>query len=202
LRGSRAFVVFLRSCADPPPRIPEGIRAAGAHLDRHFPGGRFARAWPEIRDEALTVARRLSQVPRFHEIMKEQTAISDNDGRDWRMFILKAYGIANPPNMAICPVLASIAAASPEVLSVSISFLAPGKHIPSHRGPFRGVLRFYLVLSMPLGADAPRYCGQWRGLPAGWGVSNMGRHISQRVWNNSDGTGGAAGCEASRCRWT
>jgi aspartate beta-hydroxylase len=123
-------------------------------LDRHFPGGlKFARAWPEIRSEALDVARRLSQVPRFHEIMKEQTAISANDGRDWRMFILKAYGIANPPNMALCPVLAAIAAASPEVLSVSISFLAPGKHIPSHRGPFRGVLRFYLVLSMPLAAD-------------------------------------------------
>ena len=43
--------------------------------------------------------------------------------------------------------------ASPDVLSASISFLAPGKHIPVHRGPFRGVLRFYLVLSMPLAAD-------------------------------------------------
>jgi aspartate beta-hydroxylase len=55
--------------------------------------------------------------------------------------------------MAACPRLAAIVAASPDVLSASLSFLAPGKHIPQHRGPFRGVLRFYLVLSMPLLAD-------------------------------------------------
>ncbi|HSY86891.1 MAG TPA: aspartyl/asparaginyl beta-hydroxylase domain-containing protein, partial [Verrucomicrobiae bacterium] len=42
-------------------------------LDRHFPDGqRFVRAWPEIRAEALAIAQRLSRVPRFHEIMKEQ----------------------------------------------------------------------------------------------------------------------------------
>jgi len=123
-------------------------------LDQNFPDGwKFIEAWREIRAEAMAVAERLPRVPRFHEIMTEQTAISDNDGRDWRMFILKAYGIENPPNMAACPVLASIARSLPDVLSCSISFLAPGKHIPSHRGPFRGVLRFYLVLSMPLAAD-------------------------------------------------
>ncbi|MBV8538029.1 MAG: aspartyl/asparaginyl beta-hydroxylase domain-containing protein, partial [Alphaproteobacteria bacterium] len=42
---------------------------------------------------------------------------------------------------------------SPDVLSASISFLAPGKHVPAHRGPFRGVLRFYLGLSVPLADD-------------------------------------------------
>jgi aspartate beta-hydroxylase len=46
-----------------------------------------------------------------------------------------------------------LVAAAPEVLSALISFLAPHKHIPVHRGPFRGVLRFYLVLSMPRAAD-------------------------------------------------
>ena len=69
------------------------------------------------------------------------------------MFILKAYGTEFPRNVAACPNLAALVAASPEVLSASISFLAPHKHIPLHRGPFRGVLRFYLVLSMPRGAD-------------------------------------------------
>jgi aspartate beta-hydroxylase len=39
------------------------------------------------------------------------------------------------------------------VLSASYSFIAPGKHIPPHRGPFRGVLRFHLGLSMPRGSD-------------------------------------------------
>ena len=59
------------------------------------------------------------------------------------MFILKAYGAEFPRNMAVCPTLAALVTASPDVLSASISFLAPGKHLPVHRGPFRGVLRFY-----------------------------------------------------------
>ena len=123
-------------------------------LDTLFPDGRkFAAAWREIRDEGLAVAQQLATVPKFHEIMREQTEISANDGRDWRMLILKAYGIENPPNMAKCPLLASIVKAAPDVLSASISFLSPGKHVPAHRGPFRGVLRFYLALSMPTAAD-------------------------------------------------
>ena len=120
----------------------------------NFPSAeRFSCAWQSIRDEAQAVAQQMHRVPRFHEIMREQTSISANDMRDWRMFILKAYGAEFPRNMAVCPTLAALVTASPEVLSASISFLAPGKHIPVHRGPFRGVLRLYLVLSMPLAAD-------------------------------------------------
>jgi aspartate beta-hydroxylase len=123
-------------------------------LARDFPGGAvFARDWRLIRDEAIAVSQRLREVPRFHEIMTEQTAISDNDGRDWRMFILKAYGIEQPRNMAACPRLASLVRDLPEVLSASFSFLGPRKHIPPHRGPLRGILRFYLMLSMPRAAD-------------------------------------------------
>ena len=119
----------------------------------NFPSaGRFSCAWQKIRDEGRAVAQQMRRVPRFHKIMREQTSISANDNRDWRMF-LKAYGADFPSNMAVCPTLAALVTASPDVLSASISFLAPSKHIPEHRGPFRGVLRFYLVLSMPLAAD-------------------------------------------------
>jgi aspartate beta-hydroxylase len=119
-------------------------------LESNFPDWeKFARAWQAIRDEALAIGRRLQEVPRFHEIMPEQTPISANDGRDWRLFILKAYGIENPRNIEACPVLSSIVAAAPDVVSASISFMAPNKHIPLHRGPFRGVLRFYLPLVVP-----------------------------------------------------
>jgi len=116
-------------------------------------GATFARAWRTIQAEALMVAGRLDQVPRFHEVMPEQASISANDGRDWRMYILKAYGIEQPRNMAACPELAALVRTSPEVLSASFSFLGPRKHIPPHRGPIRGIIRFYLVLSMPHAED-------------------------------------------------
>jgi aspartate beta-hydroxylase len=116
----------------------------------HFPDAmRFAAAWERLRDEALAVAKQLQAVPRFHEIMPEQTEISANDGRDWRMYVLKAYGVADMRHMAACPTLAALVRTSADVLSASFSFMAPGKHVPPHRGPFRGVTRFYLGLSVP-----------------------------------------------------
>jgi aspartate beta-hydroxylase len=128
--------------------------AAVLDATRHFPDAeRFVSNWRAIRAEALEVAASLGRVPRFHEIMREQADISANDGRDWRMYIMQAYGVRFDRNLARCPTLAAVVAQSPDVLSASFSFLAPGKHVPVHRGPFRGILRGYLVLSMPLDAD-------------------------------------------------
>ncbi|QKC95936.1 aspartyl/asparaginyl beta-hydroxylase domain-containing protein [Mesorhizobium sp. NZP2298] len=120
--------------------------------DTEFPNAaKFIDAWREIRDEALGV--HLGKVPRFHDIMPEQAEISANDGLDWRMFVLKAYDMAVPENLARMPVLSRLLAECPEVKSAAVSFLAPRKHIPSHRGPFRGIMRFHLGLVIPRQAD-------------------------------------------------
>ena len=66
--------------------------------------------------------------------MIQQESISANDARDWRMFIMKAYGQPIARNLARCPTLAALIASSPDVLSASLSFLAPGKQVPPHRG--------------------------------------------------------------------
>jgi aspartate beta-hydroxylase len=121
---------------------------------RYFPeADLFAHAWQGIRDEAMVVSRGLSSIPRFHELMEAQTAISANDGHDWRVFVMRAYGYDVEANLARCPITAALVERCPSVLSASFSFLAPGKHIPPHRGPFRGILRFHLGLSMPLDGD-------------------------------------------------
>ena len=62
---------------------------------------------------------------------------------------MKAYGVAAPNNLARCPVTARLLEETPEVVSAIFGFIAPGKHIPKHRGPFRGILRYHLMLSMP-----------------------------------------------------
>ena len=119
-----------------------------------FPGApQFLQRWQVLRQEALDVARNLQQVPRFHELMAEQAEISANDGKDWRVFLLKAYGVEIAHNMAACPQLAGLIRANPDVLSATLSFLAPHKHIPNHRGPFRGILRFYMGLDVPVDAS-------------------------------------------------
>ncbi|TPK55937.1 aspartyl/asparaginyl beta-hydroxylase domain-containing protein [Mesorhizobium sp. B2-4-19] len=135
-------------------RVYERRIDAPAILDTasEFPNAaKFIGAWRDIRDEALGV--RLGKVPRFHDIMPEQADVSANDGLDWRMFVLKAYDMAVPENLARMPVLSRLLAECPEVKSAAISFLAPRKHIPSHRGPFRGIMRFHLGLVIPRQAD-------------------------------------------------
>lgn len=118
--------------------------------DRYFPNARrFTQMWAEIRREALAVAVNLPRVPRFHDIMPAQADISANDGRDWRLYIMKAYGVSFADKLAQCPTVAAILQDVPEAISCSFSFIAPGKHVPRHRGPFRGILRFHLMLSMP-----------------------------------------------------
>jgi aspartate beta-hydroxylase len=158
----------------------------------YFPEAtKFVAAWPAIRAEALAIAaERMHAVPRFHEIMPAQASISANDGKDWRLFILKVYGAEVDKNMAACPALAETITSSPDVLSASLSFLAPRKHIPRHRGPFRGVLRFQLGLSVPVDVD---------GRPAAVLALNDdehrigdGQHLlwddtyPHEVWNNSE----------------
>lgn len=119
-------------------------------IDSCFPGARrFESAWQELRDEAQTVLHSSPAIPRFHEIMPAQAEISATDGKDWRMFLLKVYGQEIRTHLLQCPTLCELLAATPEVLSATLSFLAPQKHIPKHRGPFRGILRYQLNLDVP-----------------------------------------------------
>jgi len=141
---------FYDSASNLVRRIYEKRIDAPAILDAEsdFPNSaKFAVAWQAIRDEAIAV--RMDKMPRFHDIMPEQADISANDGLDWRMFILKAYDVEVPENIARSPTLKRLLAECPEVKSAIVSFLAPHKHIPRHRGPFRGIMRFHLGLQIP-----------------------------------------------------
>ncbi|HZL60957.1 MAG TPA: aspartyl/asparaginyl beta-hydroxylase domain-containing protein [Pseudolabrys sp.] len=167
--------------------------ATPATLDseHYFPNAkRFTERWTDIRHEALAVAGMLNQVPRFHDIMPAQADISANDGRDWRVFIMKAYGVTVQNNLQRCPTVAALLDDAPEVVSAILSFLAPGKHVPEHRGPFRGILRFHLMLSMPRdGNGVPACVMNIDGVPyrLGDGESLLWDDTySHEVWNRSD----------------
>ena len=107
LTGNLVRAIYDRRISTPP------ILDAASH----FPAaGRFVAEWQIIRDEALAVARDLGAIPRFHELLPEQREISAKDGRDWRMFVLKAYGQPLVRNLVRCPQLARLVESSPEVL--------------------------------------------------------------------------------------
>lgn len=162
-------------------------------MDSYFPEGhRFQREWEAIRGEAMAILDSARPIPRFHDIMPAQADISATDGRDWRMFLLQVYGQDIRSNLAHCPRLAELLAASPEVLSATLSFLAPHKHIPRHSGPFRGILRYQLNLEAPLASDGQPaavlwLAGQEHRLAAGeqllWDDT-----YPHEVWNRSEQT--------------
>jgi aspartate beta-hydroxylase len=87
----------------------------------YFPNAkRFTDRWADIRREALAVAGTLGKVPRFHDVMPAQADISANDGRDWRVFIMKAYGVTLEKNLQRVPTVAALLDEAPEVMSAHI----------------------------------------------------------------------------------
>jgi aspartate beta-hydroxylase len=117
---------------------------------RYFPGhADFEAEWRSIRAECLARMDVMGSIPEFHDIMAEQAELSKHGGRFWRLFVLRAYGADHRANLAQCPVLRRLLQAHPEVTSAAFSILEGGKHIPAHRGPFRGILRYHLPLVIP-----------------------------------------------------
>ncbi len=117
----------------------------------YFPNApQFTTHWQAIRAEALGLFDDLRAIPRFHDLMPEQYQLSAYGEKEWRMFVLRAYGLDITENMNKCPQLAALLRANSEIKSASFSFLAPGKQVPTHTGPFRGITRFYMGLEVPL----------------------------------------------------
>lgn len=119
-------------------------------VEDYFPGAQaFADNWQTLREEALALTSELDNVPRFHELMPEQYKLSAHGEKEWRMFVLRAYGLDIKENMNKCPKLTELVNNDASIKSASLSFLAPGKQVPTHTGPFRGITRFYMGLEVP-----------------------------------------------------
>ena len=125
--------------------------------EEYFPAYRALEAMaPDLAREALEVFNSNPNVPRFHDILKTQHRISASDGKNWRIFMVKSYGHLIRSNAAQTPILTKVLADLPQVKTATLSYLDPGKHIPRHTGPFRGILRYHLCLYAPdCGTDTP-----------------------------------------------
>jgi beta-hydroxylase len=118
-----------------------------------FPWARTLEAnWRTIRTELDTVLLHRDDLPAFHEITADVSDISDEN---WRIFAFYGYGFKSEANCARCPETARLLREIPGMTTAFFSILAPGKKIPPHRGPWRGVLRYHLGLLVP----HPQACG-------------------------------------------
>lgn len=104
-------------------------------------------AWPAVRRELEGVLAAPERVPSFQEISRDQVTITRDDR--WKTFFLYGYGYKMPVNCARCPETTRLVESVPGMMTAFFSILAPGKHIPRHRGPYKGVVRCHLALMVP-----------------------------------------------------
>ncbi len=110
--------------------------------------------WRTIRAELDRVLVYREHIPPFQEISPDQTRIA-RDTR-WRTFIFFGFGHRAPRSCEACPETARLLAAIPNLRSAWFSILAPGYHIPSHRGVTKGIIRTHLGLKVPKAAERCR----------------------------------------------
>lgn len=110
--------------------------------------------WRLIRAELDRVLTRRDELPGFHEIAKEVGAISQD--RNWKSFLLGAYGHVSDEAVKACPNTWKALQKIPGLKAAMFSIFEPGKHLPAHRGPYNGVLRYHLGLIVPEGDIAIR----------------------------------------------
>ena len=144
--------------------------------------------WRKIREELNVVLQYTDELPRFQDISPDQGNSISKDNL-WKTFFLYGYGAKMEQNCGYCPATTQIIEQIPGLKTAFFSILLPGKHIPEHRGPYKGVLRCHLALKVPQAADK-----------CGIRVDNEVRHWTEgktlvfddsyphEAWNDTDET--------------
>ena len=107
--------------------------------------------WTTIRDEAVAVALRGQASPSLATISPDHRAIAEI--AKWRSFFLWGYGYRIDDNADRCPATAALVQHIPGLNSAFFSILAPGTHIPAHRGVTKGLITCHLGLIVPRDGD-------------------------------------------------
>jgi ornithine lipid ester-linked acyl 2-hydroxylase len=154
---------------------------------RDFPWTALLREhWQAIRDEAIAVALRGRAAPSLATISPDHRSIAEVD--KWRSFFLYGYGHPIEDNLARCPRTAEVVKRIPGLNSAFFSILAPGTHIPDHRGVTKGLITCHLGLLVPRDGDV-RMRVHDRVVRWAEGETLVFDDTYQHeVWNETDGT--------------
>jgi len=143
--------------------------------------------WKDIRAELDEVLAYQADLPNFQDISADQATITDDDR--WKTFFLYGFGFRSDANCERCPATARLIEAVPGMKTAFFSILAPGKRIPAHRGPWKGVLRYHLALMVPEPAEN---CGiRVDDQTAHWEEGKslvFDDSYEHEAWNETDGT--------------
>lgn len=150
---------------------------------RDFPWTAMLRDnWQAIRAEAEAVT--LDRRPATPSPDRRAIAPADK----WRSFFLWGYGYSIAENLADCPVTSSLVARVPGLNSAFFSILAPGAHIPDHRGVTKGLVTCHLGLVVPRDGDVRMRVGDRVVRWAEGETLVFDDTYRHEVWNETEGT--------------
>ena len=142
--------------------------------------------WKKIRTELDAVMERREDLPSFHDIMPQvKTITSDNM---WKTYFLAGYGLESEQNAKKCPETTKLLKKIPGMKTAFFSILSPDKHIPIHKGPYNGVLRYHLGLLVPEPKEKCRI--EIDGQITHWGEGEsliFDDTFFHQVWNDTPG---------------
>jgi len=107
--------------------------------------------WQTIRAEVEKILEHREAIPTFQDISPDQMRIAK--GPNWRTFILFGFGNKLQKNCLRAPITTRLLESVPNLQTAWFSILAPGYHIPAHRGVSKGILRAHLGLIIPRNAE-------------------------------------------------
>jgi beta-hydroxylase len=103
--------------------------------------------WRLIRAELDQVLKDREQLAPLQKISPDQMNIAKGDS--WKAFMFYGFGWRSERNCRRCPETARLLESVPGLQSAWYSILAPGYHVPPHRGITKGIIRVHLGLIVP-----------------------------------------------------
>jgi beta-hydroxylase len=124
------------------------------HDTASFPWiARLEANWLTIRDEIEAVMIQQDRIPNVEDISQDGNLGADgkpmSQGAEWKWFFLYGYGHKIEANCARCPETAALVESISGMRCAIFAILAPAKHIPPHRGLYKGLLRYHLGVRIP-----------------------------------------------------
>lgn len=110
--------------------------------------------WETIAEETRGVLKHREAIPGFQDLSPDQYRIATE--KNWRTFVLFGFGERLDKNCEKMPRTAAMLERIPNIQIAWLSILAPGYHIPAHRGVTKGIIRTHLGLIIPKDAEKCR----------------------------------------------
>lgn len=122
-----------------------------------FPDAKYLEMnWVEIRKEGWNLHN--NKKCNVLSIYKN-TMFTEEFIKNWNLIPLKFFNNVSAKNCKSCPVSSKILDENPNIVSMMFSVVSPGKIIPPHVNPIKGLIRLHLGLDIPTYSDGNKYNG-------------------------------------------